>query len=175
MEEKTEKFDYEAFEKEAMKQLLLGKPLSGSEGVLTPLVGSDWMEATLRGELSAHLAEEPPGGNRRNGHGRKRVKTAHGEVDIATRGTVPGRSTRYCCPSASVLNAELDTKHHQALRAGMSQRDISDHVRDLYGIEVSEATISAVTDQTSPTCRLGAGAPGSALRHRMAWMPSTSR
>jgi transposase-like protein len=28
----------------------------------------------------------------------------------------------------------------------MSQRDISDHVRDLYGIEVSEATISAVTD-----------------------------
>lgn len=77
MEEKTEKFDYEAFEKEAMKQLLLGKPLSGSEGVLTPLV-KRLMEATLRGELSAHLAEEPPGGNRRNGHGRKRVKTAHG-------------------------------------------------------------------------------------------------
>ncbi|MEZ4790747.1 MAG: hypothetical protein R2811_12105 [Flavobacteriales bacterium] len=58
MEEKTEKFDYEAFEKEAMKQLLLGKPLSGSEGVLTPLV-KRLMEATLRGELSAHLAEEP--------------------------------------------------------------------------------------------------------------------
>jgi len=56
MEDKPEKFDYEAFEKEAMKQLLLGKPLSGSEGVLTPLV-KRLMEATLRGELSAHLAE----------------------------------------------------------------------------------------------------------------------
>src|SRR5690606_4722147 len=110
MEDKTDKFDYEAFEKEAMKQLLLGKPLSGSDGVLTPLV-KRLMEASLRGELSAHLAEEPPGGNRRNGHGRKRVKTAHGEVEIATPRDREGTFDPVLLPKRErVLNAELDTK-----------------------------------------------------------------
>lgn len=147
MENNKDKFDYDAFEKEAMKQLLLGKPLSGSDGVLTPLV-KRLMEASLRGELSAHLAEEPPGGNRRNGHGRKRVKTAHGEVEIATPRDRAGTFDPVLLPKRErVLNAELDLKVIKLYGLGLSQRDISDHVRDLYGIEVSEATISAVTDQ----------------------------
>jgi len=146
MEAKTEKFDYEAFEKEAMRQLLLGKPLSGSEGILTPLV-KRLMEATLRGELSAHLDEDSGTGNRRNGHGRKRVKTAHGQVDIATPRDRAGTFEPLLLPKRErVLNAELDLKIIKLYGLGMSQRDISDHVRDLYGIEVSVATISAVTD-----------------------------
>lgn len=145
--ETTEKFDYEAFEKEAMKQLLAGKPLSGMDGVLTPLV-KRLMEATLRGELNAHMEGEGGEGNRRNGYGHKRVKTAHGEVDIATPRDRKGTFEPVLLPKRDrVLNAELDMKIIKLYGLGMSQRDIGDHVRDLYGIEVSEATISAVTDQ----------------------------
>lgn len=147
MEEKTEKFDYEAFEKQAIALLMAGKPLAGSEGVLTPLV-KRILEASLKGEMQAHLAEAPVGGNRRNGHGRKRVKTAHGEVDIATPRDRSGTFEPVLLPKRErVLNAELDLKIIKLYGLGMSQRDISEHVRDLYGIEVSEATISAVTDQ----------------------------
>ncbi len=81
MEEK-DKFDYEAFEKVAIRSLMQGKPLSGAEGVLTPLI-KRIMEASLRGEMDAHLQVEAGKKNRRNGYGNKRVKTAQGEVVLS--------------------------------------------------------------------------------------------
>ena len=51
-------FDFAAFEKEAVKQLKSGKPLSGKEGVLTPLI-KRILENALQGELEAHLEGEP--------------------------------------------------------------------------------------------------------------------
>ena len=33
---------------------------------------------------------------------------------------------------------------------GMSYRDIRSHVQEMYGIEISEATITGVTDQLIP-------------------------
>lgn len=145
--EENEKFDYEAFEKKAIQALMMGKPLAGTDGVLTPLV-KRIMEASLQGEMQAHLAGEGGKGNRRNGHGSKRVKTAHGEVDIRTPRDRAGTFDPILLPKRErVLNAELDMKIIKLYGLGMSTRDISDHVQDLYGIDVSEATISAVTDQ----------------------------
>jgi transposase-like protein len=167
--ETTDKFDYEAFEKEAMKQLLAGKPLSGSEGVLTPLV-KRLMEASLRGELTAHLAEEGGKGNRRNGHGRKRVKTGHGAVDIATPRDRNGSFEPLLLPKRErVLNAELDMKIIKLYGLGMSVRDISEHVRDLYGIEVSAYTISAVTDQVLADVQAWRSRPLEA-RYAIVWL-----
>ena len=51
-----EKFDFEAFVKLAGEQLRSGKPLTGSEGVFTPLL-KKVLEASLEGELDQHLAE----------------------------------------------------------------------------------------------------------------------
>ena len=36
---------------------------------------------------------------------------------------------------------------------GMSTDDISDHVRDIYGISVSDTTVSRITDKILPLAR----------------------
>jgi len=152
MEEK-DKFDYEAFEKEAIRSLMQGKPLSGAEGVLTPLI-KRIMEASLQGEMDAHLQGEGGKENRRNGYGNKRVKTAQGEVDIRTPRDRAGTFEPLLIEKRQrVLNEELDLKILRLYSSGMSTRDIRENVRDLYGIEVSEATISSVTDQVRSAVR----------------------
>ncbi|MBK7382583.1 MAG: transposase [Flavobacteriales bacterium] len=45
-----------------------------------------------------------------------------------------------------VLNAELDQKILGLYSLGMSYRDISRHLREIYGVETNEATINAVTE-----------------------------
>ena len=80
MEKKS--FDFEAFRKSAQERLRKGDSLLGKEGVLTPLL-KEFLEGGLEGELEAHLDEdEEP--NRKNGKGRKKVKTSMGQVEIAT-------------------------------------------------------------------------------------------
>ncbi|THH34550.1 IS256 family transposase, partial [Neolewinella litorea] len=73
-------FDVEAFRKEAIKKLQDGEGLLGENGAFTPLLKS-FLEQALEGELDAHLAEEDAP-NRKNGRGKKRVRTSLGEIDI---------------------------------------------------------------------------------------------
>lgn len=76
------KFDYEAFEREAIESLRSGGKLEGKDkGVLAPLL-KKLLEASLEGKMDAHQASSPS--NRRNGKGKKGEKTAFGEVEIRT-------------------------------------------------------------------------------------------
>ncbi|MBK7382584.1 MAG: transposase [Flavobacteriales bacterium] len=72
-----------AFEQEAVKGLYAGKPLLGADGVLSAMV-QRIVQASLSGEVQAHLAQPAETSNRRNGYTAKRLKTSVGEVDIAT-------------------------------------------------------------------------------------------
>ena len=75
-------FDFEAFKKQAAARLKKGETLLGKEGVFTPLI-KEFLEEALDGELEAHIeSQDEP--NRKNGKGRKRVKTTVGNVDIST-------------------------------------------------------------------------------------------
>ena len=74
-------FDFEAFKKQAATRIKNGDTLLGKEGVLTPLL-KEFLEGALEGELEAHI-EESEEANRKNGKGKKRVKTPVGAVDIA--------------------------------------------------------------------------------------------
>ncbi|THH34243.1 IS256 family transposase, partial [Neolewinella litorea] len=76
----NEEFDMEAFREEAIKKLQAGEGLLGEGGAFTPLLKS-FLEQALDGELDAHLADkdEP---NRKNGRGKKRIRTSLGEVEI---------------------------------------------------------------------------------------------
>ena len=63
---------------------LSGMPLSGKDGVLTPLL-ENLLNSTLEGEMDSHLDEvEREMGNRRNGHMSKQVQTSMGEITINT-------------------------------------------------------------------------------------------
>src|SRR6185437_13816290 len=79
-----DKFDFEAFARQAGEQLRQGKPFTGKDGVFTPLL--KWiLEASLEGELDEHLGESRKSeGNRRNGHTPKNLKSSLGSIEIFT-------------------------------------------------------------------------------------------
>jgi transposase-like protein len=82
MEEHKKQFNYKQYEEEALRQLKSGKRLEGTDGILAPLI-KRLVEASLEGELDAHLTEDKEA-NRRNGKQSKKVKTGFGRVDITT-------------------------------------------------------------------------------------------
>lgn len=145
MKEKR-KFDFEEFEKDAIKKLYEGKPLSGKEGIFTPLI-KRILEASLEGELDSHLeSEENP--NRRNGKTGKNLKTSLGSVDIKTpRDRNSSFEPQIVKKRQRVLNEEIDRKIISMYGLGLSYSDIRKHLEEMYGLETSESTITSVTDR----------------------------
>jgi putative transposase len=85
--------------------------------------------------------------NRRNGNGRKTLRTGHGPVEVE----VPR-------DRESSFEPQIVSKHDRAFNGfddkiismyarGMSTREIRDHLAELYGVEVSAELVSRVTDE----------------------------
>jgi len=138
----THSFDFN----QALKDLQAGKDLNGKEGILTPLI-KQLTEAALKAELEHHLeqTEEP---NRKNGSTKKTIKTGNGNFELDTPRDRAGTfEPQLIKKNQTQLTPELDRKILSLFSHGTSYRDIQKHVEDMYGIEVSTGTISAVTDQ----------------------------
>jgi len=141
----TDKFDFDA----ALEALRSGKDLTGKDGVLTPLI-KQLTEAALSAELDQHLAESTQP-NRRNGRSRKTVKAATGSFELETPRDRAGTfEPELVKKNQTKLTDEIDRKILSMFALGMSYRDIRGHVQDMYGLEVSEAVISGVTDRLIP-------------------------
>ena len=67
---------------QALNDLKAGKPMSGKEGFLTPLI-KQLTEAALQAEQEQHLAEDPSQ-NRKNGYTTKTIKSAAGSFELET-------------------------------------------------------------------------------------------
>jgi len=138
----THSFDFN----KALKELQAGKDLNGKEGILTPLI-KQLTEAALKAELEYHLdqTDEP---NRKNGSSKKKIKTGNGSFELNTPRDRAGTfEPQLIKKNQTQLTPELDRKILSLFSHGTSYRDIQKHVEDMYGIEVSTGTISAVTDQ----------------------------
>jgi putative transposase len=145
MEKKKKVFDYKGFEEEAIRKLQEGKPLEGKDGVLAPLI-KRLVEAGLKGEMHAHLTESKSK-NRRNGKAGKQVKTAFGQVEINTpRDRDSSFEPQLIAKRQTTLGDALDHKIISLYGRGMSYSDICKHLEELYGLTVSPATLSAITD-----------------------------
>lgn len=144
MEEK-EKPDYEGIFNEALKKLQETGELDGKDGALSSLF-KGLMEASLEGEMDAHVQENRP--NRRNGKGKKRVKTTQGHIEIETPRDRDGSFDPVTLPKRSTsIGASLERKIISLYSMGMSYKDISTHFEETYGLEMSKAQLSAVTDR----------------------------
>lgn len=142
-------FDFEAFKKEAASRLKKGETLLGRDGVFTPLL-KEFLEEALEGELEAHI-EETPEPDRKNGKGKKRVKTPVGNIEIATPRDRNGSFEPEILPKRHrTLGVDLDRQIIALYARGASYADIRDHLWDMYGLEASPATISRVTDKILP-------------------------
>ena len=137
---------------EILKGLYAGKPLLGESGLLTQLV-KDLTQVALQGEMDAHLRDQglEEGGNRRNGVSYKTVKTGGGSFELEVpRDRQSSFEPQLVKKRQTVLNEELDQKILALYSLGTSYEDISSHLQDIYGVEVSGGTINTVTDRLIP-------------------------
>ena len=141
-------FDFQA----ALEALKSGKPLSGKDGILTPLV-KKLTEAALEGELDSHLSQEIHA-NRRNGKGTKTIKSLDGSFELETPRDRSGTfEPQLVKKNQTTMSDEIESKIISMYGLGMSYNDISGHLEDMYGITVSKATLSAITDKIIHTVR----------------------
>jgi putative transposase len=146
MEEKRIDFNFKEFEEQAVKRLQEGHSLEGKDGVLAPLI-KRLIEAGLNGEMDAHLVGSPKV-NRRNGKTGKQVKTAFGSVEIETpRDRNSSFDPQLLPKRQTTLGDGLDHKVIGLYGLGMSYKDICRHLEELYGLTVSPATLSTITDK----------------------------
>lgn len=109
-------------------------------------------EAMLKGELEHHLGyhanekAEKETTNRRNGYGTKQLKTSMGEVVIQTPRDREGSFEPNIIPKRKRDISEIEGKILAMYARGMSQRDISATIEDIYGFSVSAEMISDITD-----------------------------
>ncbi|WGY44999.1 IS256 family transposase [Vibrio sp. ABG19] len=134
---------------QAIKALQSGQDLTGKDGFLTPLI-KQITEAALKAELEQHLeGDEQP--NRKNGSSKKTIKSSVGTFELDTPRDRSGTfEPQLVKKNQTKLTDEIDRKILSMFSLGMSYRDIRGHVEDMYGIEVSEATITGVTDRLIP-------------------------
>lgn len=148
----SDEFDFNEFQKEAIGKLKTGQSLTGKDGILTPLI-KQLIEASLEGELDVHLNECKEEGlaNRRNGKLSKTVKTGTGSFELETSRDRAGTfEPQLIKKRQTVLNESLDNKILSLYGLGMSYTAIAEHLAEMYGLEVSHAKISQITDKLLP-------------------------
>tara|TARA_R100000935_G_C2809250_1_gene154192 strand:+ start:57 stop:1262 length:1206 start_codon:yes stop_codon:yes gene_type:complete len=138
-------FDIDA----AIKALREGKDLSGKDGILTPLI-KQLTEAAMQAELEEHLASEDKP-NRKNGRTSKTMKSPAGNFELETPRDRAGTfEPQIVKKHQTHLTDELERKVIALFALGNSYQDIRTHIADMYGMELSNGTISAVTDKLLP-------------------------
>jgi transposase-like protein len=112
-------FDFEA----ALKQLQSGQPLTGENGILTPLI-KQLTEAALNAEIENYLEENPKPSNRRNGYSRKTVKSSSGSFELETpRDRTGDFEPQLVKKNQTKLSEEIGSKVISLFALGMSYRD----------------------------------------------------
>ena len=145
MTQKEIQFDLQ----QALEDLRAGKPLNGKDGLLTPLI-KQLTEAALQAEQERHL-DEAPGVNRKNGYSSKTVKSASGTFELDTPRDRAGTfEPQIVKKNQTHLTDELERKILALYAHGNSYQSIREHIADIYGIELSNGTLNAVTDKLLP-------------------------
>jgi len=144
----TEKFNFD----EALKAVQAGQPIGGKSGVLASLV-KQLTEAALEAELDSHLADDVLP-NRKNGKSAKTLKTSEGRIDLETPRDRSGTfDPQFIKKHQTSVSDEIESKILSMYGRGLSYSDIREHVEEIYGISVSSAAISGITDKIIDTVK----------------------
>jgi putative transposase len=147
----TSNEDYEALRAKALDQFKKGEPLLGKNGAFAPLL-KQFLESALEAEMDAHLDEdERKKGNRRNGSNKKLLKSSDGSFELETpRDRESSFNPEIVKKRETILADNLEKKIIGMYGLGMSLRDISEHIKEMYDTDISAATLSSITDRVIP-------------------------
>lgn len=135
----------------ALKQLRSGQSLTGKDGVFAPLL-KQFIEEALDAEMTDYLNNnERMKGNKRNGKKSKKVKCLEGEIEIYTPQDRHSEFQPHLIRKReTVLSDNLAPQIIALYGLGNSFRDISNHIKKMYDVELSHSTLSEITDRVIP-------------------------
>jgi transposase-like protein len=121
---------------------------------------AEFVEGSLNSELDTELGYEPydvknkATDNSRNGHSKKTLRTSMGKVDIEVPRDRNGDFEPKILPkNQTSISQDMESKIISMYSKGMSTSDIEEHIRDIYGLEISDTTVSRITDKILPAAK----------------------
>lgn len=136
----------------------------GENGLLKQLTKA-LLERALRAELTEHVGyakHDPAGnnsGNSRNGTSKKKLKGDFGEIDLETPRDRNGSFEPQIVAKNQTRFAGFDDKIISMYSRGMTTREIEGHLQEIYGVDVSPALISNVTEAVLEEVRIWQNRP----------------
>ena len=107
----------------------------------------EFMENGLEAELDEELGynrydyRNKTTDNSRNGHSSKKLKTSYGEIEIETPRDRKGEfEPQLIKKNQTSVSQDVENKILSMYAKGMTTVDIETHIRDIYGLEVSDST-----------------------------------
>ena len=123
------------------------------QDALKDLLG-DTIQEMLESEMNEHLGyekyERAENTNSRNGYKTKRVRSGMGEYEIDVPQDRDSSFEPQIVKKRQKDISEIEQKIINMYALGMSNRDITSQIEDIYGFELSEGMISDVTDKIIP-------------------------
>ena len=121
---------------------------------------AEFLEGSLDAELEEtlgygrydHTARTESGTtNGRNGHSRKNLKTSVGKIDINIPRDRNGEFEPRIIPkNQTSISTTVESKIISMYAKGMTTTDIQAHIKDIYGMDISDTAVSRITDKILP-------------------------
>ncbi len=149
--------------KELLKEFVNSQHFTSTTDIINSMkeLFSDVLQTVMEAELEEKLgyekservtdnAEKGMSKNYRNGYSKKTVKTQLGEVDVK----IPrDRNGEYEPQIIEKYNRNADGMEEKILAlysCGISQRDISEQIKNLYNVEISDGLVSKIVEKITP-------------------------
>ena len=121
---------------------------------------AEFMEDSLDAELDDELGyskydyKNKNTDNSRNGHSKKTLRTSCGDVEVSVPRDRNGEfEPQLLKKNQTSISQDIEEKILSMYAKGMTTSDIECHIRDIYGIEVSDTTVSRITDKILPIAK----------------------
>lgn len=143
-------------ERELVTQLMQDCHSTGDIQSKLKRLFSGTIEQMLEAEMEEHLGYEKHSvtgnnsGNSRNGYNHKTIISDYGESEIAVPRDRNGEFEPKVLEKRQTRTDEIEQKILVMYAKGMSQRDIEDNLREIYGAEIPQTLISKITDKILP-------------------------
>ena len=134
------------------------KDVTDVQDMLKDLLG-DTLQGMLEAEMDAHLGyskydyQNKHTDDSRNGYSPKTVTSTMGEIDLDIPRDRNGEFEPQVVKKHQTDISSIEDQVLSMYAKGMTTRDISDHLRSIYGVEASAEMISHMTDRILPIAK----------------------
>ncbi len=147
--------------REMMQEYLKNNDVRIKDGGDVNAIMRDMMSVLLEGVLDKELDEElgyskydyrnKETDNSRNGHSKKTMHTSYGDMEVDIPRDRKGEfEPQLIKKYQNTVTQDMEEKIISMYAKGMTTADIESHMRDLYDIDISDSTISRITDKIVP-------------------------